>query len=133
MAVTIGQDALGNAIVTGDNNQTFVFHGVEKLPQELLADILSGRKRAADIPEAVPLPALTLAVDFEDDTRAQWKIAARRATGVPDARSATAPWRDDSAFEEALDSFWRLSRMPIEKSEDAARLNAAAHRIGEGL
>jgi hypothetical protein len=67
MAVTIGQDASGNAIVTGDNNQTFVFYGVEKLPQELLADIHSGRKRAADIPEAVPLPALTLAIDFEDE------------------------------------------------------------------
>src|SRR4051794_18392897 len=98
MAVTIGQDALGNTIVTGDNNQTFVFHGVEKLPQELLADILSGRKRAADIPEAVPLPALTLGIDFEDGTRAQWKIAARRATGVSVARGAAAPWRDDAGF-----------------------------------
>jgi hypothetical protein len=93
MAVTIGQDAVGNAIVTGDNNQTFVFYGVEKLPPDLLADILNGRKRAADIPEAVPLPALTLAIDFEDETRAQWKIAARRATGVPVARGAAAPWR----------------------------------------
>ena len=44
-----------------------------------------------------------------------------------------APWRDDPAFEEALDSFWRLSRMPVEKPEDARRLNAAAHQIGEGL
>jgi hypothetical protein len=71
MAVTIGQDALGNAIVTGDNNQTFVFYGVDKLSQELLADILNGRKRAADILEAVPLPALTLAIAFEDDIRTQ--------------------------------------------------------------
>jgi tetratricopeptide (TPR) repeat protein len=133
MAVTIGQDAFGNAIVTGDNNQTFVFYGIEKLPPELLADILSGRKRAADIEEAVPLPALTLTVEFEDDTRTQWKVAARRATGVPVTRSAVAPWRDDSAFEEALDSFWRLSRMSVEKPEGAARLNAAARRIGEGL
>ena len=31
MAVTIGQDALGNAIVTGDNNQTFVFYGVARM------------------------------------------------------------------------------------------------------
>src|SRR5271167_4359724 len=133
MAVTIGQDALGNAIITGDNNQTFVFYGVEKLPPEVLADILNGRKKAADIPEAAPLPALTLAVEFEDETRTQWKIAARRATGVSIVRSAAAPSRDDPAFEEALDSFWRLSRMPVEKPEDAALLNTAAHRIGEGL
>ena len=100
--VAIGQDALGNTIFTGDNNQTFVFYGVEKLPPELLADILGGRKRAADIPEAVPLPALTLAIDFADDTRAQWKIEAQRATGDPVAREVAAPWRDDPAFDEAL-------------------------------
>jgi hypothetical protein len=133
MAVTIGQDALGNAIVTGDNNQTFVFYGVEKLPPQLLADIRDGRKRAADIPDAVPLPALTLAIIFEDDTRTQWKIVARRATGDPVTRDFAAPWRDDLAFEEALDTFWRLSRLPIEKPDDIARLNAAAQRIGGGL
>ena len=133
MAVTIGQDALGNAIITGDNNQTFVFYGLKELHPELVADIQSGRKRAADIPEAVPLPALTLAIDFEDGTRAQWKIAVRRATGVSVVRGAAAPWRDDAAFEEALDTFWRLSRMPVEKPEDATLLNTAAHRIGEGL
>ena len=99
MAVTIGQDALGNAIITGDNNQTFVFYGLKELHPELVADIQSGRKRAADIPEAVPLPALTLAIDFEDDTRTQWRIAARRATAVPVKRSAAAPWRDDPADE----------------------------------
>ena len=33
----------------------------------------------------------------------------------------------------ALDTFWHLSRLPVEKPEDAARLNAAAHRIGDGL
>ena len=133
MAVTIGQDAFGNAIITGDNNQTFVFYGLKELHPELIADIQSGRRRAADIPEAVPLPALTLAIDFEDDTRTQWKIAARRATGVPVERSAAAPWRDDPAFDDALDIFWRLSRVPTERPEDAARLNAAAHRIGDGL
>jgi hypothetical protein len=41
--------------------------------------------------------------------------------------------RDDPAFDEAQDTFWRLSRMPVEKPEDAALLNTAAHRIGEGL
>ena len=90
MAVTIGRDAFGNAIITGDNNQTFVFYGLKELPSELIADIESGRKRAADVPEAVPLPALILAINFEDDTRTQWKIAARRATGVPVERSAAA-------------------------------------------
>jgi hypothetical protein len=30
MGVTIGQDALGNAIVTGNNNQTFVFYGLNQ-------------------------------------------------------------------------------------------------------
>jgi tetratricopeptide (TPR) repeat protein len=133
MAVSIGQDALGNAIVTGHNNQTFVFFGIEKLPEGLLADIQSGRRRLADIPEAVPLPALTLTVAFADDTRTQWKIAARRANGDPVARSVVVPWRDDPAFDEARDTFWRLSRLPVEKPEEAARLNAAAHRIGEGL
>ena len=39
----------------------------------------------------------------------------------------------DSAFEHVLDDFWRLSRLSIEKPEDATRLNAAAHRIGEAL
>jgi hypothetical protein len=133
MAVTIGHDAFGNAIITGDNNQTFVFYGLKELHPELIADIQSGRKRAADIPEAVPLPALTLAIDFEDDTRTQWKIGARRATGVPVERSTAAPWRDDPAFDDALDIFWWLSRVPTEMPEDAARLNAAAHRIGDGL
>ncbi len=133
MAVTIGQDALGNAIVTGDNNQTFVFYGVEKLPPELLADILNGRKKAADIPEAVPLPALTLAISFKDNAREQWTIGARRAAGAPVTRDLAAPSCNDLGFEEALDTFWRLSRVPVEKPEDAARLNAAAQRIGEGL
>jgi len=50
MAVTIGQDALGNAIVTGDNNQTFVFYGMEKLPEGLLADIQSGRSSRGSAP-----------------------------------------------------------------------------------
>jgi len=92
MAVTIGQDALGNAIVTGDNNQTFVFYGIEKLPPELLADIHSGRKRAVDIAEAVPLAALTLTVDFEDDTRAveDCPTARRRSCGSAKRRGAVA-------------------------------------------
>src|ERR1700722_14026647 len=117
MAGTIGQDPLGNPIITGANNQTFVFYGLKKLPPELVADIQSGRKRAADIPEAVPLPALTLAIHFEDDIRTQWKIAARRAPAAPAERSVAAPWRDDPAFDDALDIFWRLSRAPTETPE----------------
>jgi CHAT domain len=132
MGVTIGQDALGNAIVTGNNNQTFVFYGLSQFSAEQLADLVSGRMRPTEIPEAVPLPALTLAISFKDVGRTQWEVAARRATGDPVTRDVAVPW-DDPAFEQALDVFWRLSRVPVEKPEDAARLGAAAQRIGDGL
>jgi hypothetical protein len=133
MAITVGRNADGNAFITGNNNQTFVFYGLKEIPPELVDDIQSGRKIAADVPEAVPLPALTLSIRFKDDTRMEWEIAAGRATGDPVARDIAAPWRDDPAFEDALDNFWRLSRVPVEKPEDGARLNAAAQRIGDAL
>src|SRR6185312_5534361 len=102
MAITVGQNADGNAFVTGDHNQTFVFYGLKELPPELAADIRSGRKNAADIPEAVPLPALTLTVDVEDSTRTEWRIAARRADGAATERNVAPPWQDDPAFEHVL-------------------------------
>src|SRR5215831_11658807 len=133
MAITVGQNADGNAFITGNNNQTYVFYGLKEVPPELVDDIQSGRKKAADMTEAVPLPALTLSIDFKDETRTQWAIIARRALEEPVTRDAAVPWHDDPAFEEALDAFWRLSRRPVEKSEEAARLNAAARQIGDAL
>lgn len=64
--VTIGQDALGNAIVTGSNNLTFVLFGVgaDQIPAKVLEALKSGR--LADEPSAVPPPALTLVIDFAE-------------------------------------------------------------------
>ncbi len=131
--VEIGQDASGNAIVTGDNNLTFVLVGVEKVPDELLVALNTRRLKPVDLPGAVPLPALTLAIAFADDARTQWRINARRATGNPIERDLPALWRDDPALEPALEAFWQLSRERIGKPEDAARLDAAARRIGDAL
>lgn len=49
--VTIGHDAFGNAIVTGDNNLTVVLIGVDTVPDELIA-----------------------AIEFAEAERTQWKI-----------------------------------------------------------
>src|ERR1700739_573452 len=103
MAITVGQNADGNAFITGNNNQTFVFYGLKEIPPELVADIQSGRKIVGDVPEAVPLPALTLSIGFKDDTRTQWEIAARRVSGDAVRRKLPAPWQDDPTFEDALD------------------------------
>ena len=55
--ITIGRDAFGNALVTGDNNQTFVFFGRDQVPEDLLALVRNGRMRLADMPEAVACKA----------------------------------------------------------------------------
>jgi hypothetical protein len=125
--VTIGQDALGNAIVTGDNNLTFVLFGVgaDHIPAKVLEALKSGR--LADEPGVVPLPALTLAIDFTDEDRTQWRITASVS------RTEAVPWQSDAAFAPAFETFWRLSRTPAQKAEDAERLDAAAHRLGEAL
>ena len=132
-SVTIGRDALGNAIVTGSNNLTFVFFGMEQVPADLVEALQSGRLRPAAAPGAVPLPALTLAIAFADDARTQWQITARRATGDPVMRRGPTPWQADAAFEPLLDAFARLACTPAETAEDAARLQAAAHRLGDAL
>ena len=114
--VSIGQDALGNAIVTGSNNLTVVLFGVDKIPADLMDALKSGRMRPADMPGAVPLPALTLAIEFADDDPLQWRITARRATGDPSSRIAPTPWQSDAAFAPAFETFWRLSRTPAQKA-----------------
>src|SRR5512132_197883 len=125
--VTIGRDASGNAIVTGDNNLTFVFIGIDQIPADVMATLQSGRLRPADAPGAVPLPALTLAIGFAG-APVQWRITARRATGDAAVRRGPTPWQADAAFAPTLDAFARLARTPAEKAEDAARLQAAADR-----
>lgn len=133
--VTIGSDAVGNAIVTGDNNLTVVLlgFGVDQIPANVLAALKSGRLRPADVPGAVPLPALTLAIEFTDAARTQWRITSRRATGDPVARMEPVPWQGDAAFAPACETFSRLSRTPAQKAEDVGRLDAAAHRLGNVL
>jgi hypothetical protein len=123
--VTIGQDASGNVIITGDNGLAFILPGVSSLSPETLAALSGGRIAPAAIAEALPLPALTLAIAFADDARTQWRITASRATGDPVPPDLAVPWRDDPALEPALGAFWQLSRERIEKPEDAARLDAA--------
>ena len=130
--VTIGKDAAGNAIVTGDNNLTVVLIGTDKLPDDLIEALKSGRLRAADLPGAVLLPALTLAIAPAGAARTQWTIRAHRATGEPTERAIAAP-HGDAAVSAALDTFWRLSRVPIETRQDADSLDAAAIRIGDAL
>ncbi|MGE5778517.1 MAG: CHAT domain-containing protein [Hyphomicrobiales bacterium] len=107
--------------------------GVDKIPADLVDALRSGRMRPADAPGAVPLPALTLMIRFADEGRTQWQITARRATGVPSSRVAPTPWQEDAAFAPAFDTFWRLSRTPIEKAEDADCLDGAAQRLGDAL
>ena len=48
-------------------------------------------------------------------------------------RRGLAPWQADAAFAPALDAFARLARAPAETAEDAARLQAAADRLGDAL
>jgi hypothetical protein len=54
--VTIGRDAYGNVIVTGDNNLALILPGLDKIPDDLLAALKSGQIRPADVEGAVPLP-----------------------------------------------------------------------------
>ena len=129
--VTIGRDAFGNAIVTGDNNVTVLLISPDKIPADILAALNSGRLKPADIPGAVILPALTLAIEY-NEARDQWTIRACRASGTPTERTITAP-DGDAAVAAALDTFRRLSRKRIETKQDADSLDAAAIRIGDAL
>ena len=43
------------------------------------------------------------------------------------------PWQADAAFAPPLEVFARLARTPAETAEDAARLQAAAQRLGDAL
>ncbi|MBK8177012.1 MAG: hypothetical protein IPK66_17660, partial [Rhodospirillales bacterium] len=131
--VTIGHDAVGNAIVTGDNNLTVVLIGVDRIPDELQRALQERRLRPVDLPGAVPLPALTLLIAFAGTDRTHWQITARRTGAEPVVRSLPVPWLEDRAFAPALDSFRRSSRVPARSSEEAAILDAAAHRLGAAL
>ena len=134
-SVTIGRDARGNAIVTGDNNVVYVFYGISELPADLVARLESGAVRAQELPEAVPLPTLVLSIAFTDEKRAEWEMASREpaSEGEPARRTGPTPWQLDPAFAAALDGFWRLSRRVIEKEEEIRELEAHAHRLGDGL
>lgn len=132
-SVSIGRDAFGNAIVTGDNNLTVVLVGTDEIPPELLAALRSGRLRPTDIAGAVPLPALTLAIEPAAGDASQWRITARRATGDPAERAAPAPGQADAAFAAMLESFARRAGTPAETAEEAAGLQAVAERLGEAL
>ena len=132
--ITIGRDAFGNVLVTGDNNLTFVLIGTNSVPEELLAALRAGRIKPAELPGAVPLPALTLNISFVDTARLQWQIAARRATDEePQLRIDAVPWQQDAALEFALATFASLARNPVETRDDHARLDAVAWQIGEAL
>lgn len=61
-SVSIGRDAQGNAIVTGSNNLTFVFFGMEQVPADLVEALQTGRLRLADAPGAVPFADDAVAV-----------------------------------------------------------------------
>ena len=71
------------------------------------------------------------------------RVRRRRPDAVADhrpsghRRSGHAPGTDTVAggcgVRTALDAFARLARTPAEKAEDAARLQAAAHRLGDAL
>src|SRR5262245_35437228 len=91
--VTIGRDAHGNVIVTGDNNTLYVFPGVTKLPADLVIKLRQGLVELDSLAEAVPLPTMTLTITFADAGREQWRvIAAGAAVPVAAASLVPAPW-----------------------------------------
>jgi hypothetical protein len=131
--VMVGRDAFGNAMVTGDNNLTFVLMGVDRVPDDLLAALRSGRVRPADLPGAVPLAALTVAFAVDDAERRRWRVTTRRAVGEPTVRTMPAPWRDDRAVAAALQTFQQLGGQRLETRDEYSHLAAAADRIGDAL
>jgi hypothetical protein len=54
--VTIGQDALGNVIITDDNNVAVILQGTKQIPEDQIAALRDGRISPTDLPGAVQLP-----------------------------------------------------------------------------
>ena len=129
-SVTIGRDAQGNLIVTGDNNRVFVFF--KEPTAALLAQLESGVLKPEALPEAVPLPTLVLRIASATDP-AQWTVAA----DYPGVDSTTwtrpAPWEAVPGFATALDRFWTLSRRVLEQDPERQTLAAQAILLGEAL
>ena len=77
MAITVGQNADGNAFITGNNNQTFVFYGLKEIPPELVADIQSGSKDSRRCSGSRATPS----ADFIDGFQRRYAdaMAARRS------------------------------------------------------
>jgi len=53
-SVHVGHDANGNLIVSGNGNQVYVFPGITRLTEEILARLRSGQLNPGEIPGAVP-------------------------------------------------------------------------------
>lgn len=132
--ITVGRDANGNAFVTGDNNVIYVFYGVEP-SAEIIAKIQSGALRPANAPGAVPLPTLTLALAFTDETRSCWEIRAHRPSmnADPSIRRIATLWKQDNGFADRLDTFWHLSRRSLGNEDEGRQLEHAAQFLGNEL
>jgi hypothetical protein len=130
--VQIGRDAKGNAIVTGDGNAFYLF--LTEPSTELLGRLRTGEAKLAEIAEAIPLPALTLAIEFDGNEGRHWTIKAKRPDKKkPTPRTADVPWLSEPAFGSAFSTFWELSRRRLDNDEQRHGLNAAAYTLGNML
>jgi tetratricopeptide (TPR) repeat protein len=129
--VTIGRDASGNVIVTGDRN--LVFPGVTALSPEVIAALQAGDWQAGEAEGAVPLPTLTLGIEFTDERRREWRVVAERPGEEALTRPGATPWQREAGFARALDDFWRLSRRVLESEEEAGLLDRQARLLGAAL
>jgi pimeloyl-ACP methyl ester carboxylesterase len=131
-AVQIGRDAQGNVVIAGDNNQLFVLLGVTALPQEQLTQLTSGKLEPQDIPEAIPLPTLTLRIASAPEP-GTWTLTAERPGLESCSRMVPVPWQAEPQFASALGGFWKLTQRAIENEAEHQAINAHALILGEAL
>jgi hypothetical protein len=132
--VTIGRDASGSVIVTGEHNVVYVLPGVAELSAELIEKLQSGALRPQQLPEAVPYPTLNLRLEFVDDARCDWAIVSSRPghKDEPIERIEPTPWSRNQWFATALDRFWQLSRRAVEKGRRDSRARRAGASAWRG-
>src|SRR5215472_1711440 len=138
--IRVGRNAYGSVLVTGSNNLTFVLSGMDALPEGLLEALRRGQVKPADLPGAVPLPALILTIEWSDGSRTSWRIKAERpGEGGDPSNQAAASTREQPVGWDAggmaldLSTFARLSRQRIEARQDLQTLESVAQRIGDAL
>jgi len=128
--ITISGDAQGNQIIQGDHNVVYVIYAGAAPSPQVLDSIQRGEIPLDSVPEAVPLPTLTLKISLKSD---EWTITSHRYGRKPAARTAPAPGKIDPLFPRHLAAFWELTEKILANEEDRSRLDQAALSLGQVL